>query len=112
MRRGFGLCAVLSVQPLLLLAILVARCLLYEVPISENFGITTLLAGALRGSLDVLGGAAFSGELRRKARVQILVRDPDPATKDVQNIEYLFDGVESNSRLLRKLGHRQHALFA
>jgi hypothetical protein len=63
MKRSPGLFAVLSVLPLLIIIMLIARIFLYTTPVSENFGITTLLAGASRSSLDVLDGAEFSGEL-------------------------------------------------
>ena len=112
MRRGFGLCAVLSVQPLFLLVMLLGRCLLYEVPVSENFGITTLLAGASRKTLDALDGAAFSGKLTRKVRVQIRVHDDHAGMKpDVQSLRYIFGSNESNSRLRKRKATRQRRVL-
>jgi hypothetical protein len=103
MKRSAGLFAVLSVLPLLLILILSVRILFYTTPVSNNFGITTLLAGAERSSLDVLDGASFSGKLTRKVRVQILVHDEDAVhDSGFQNVKYVFDSVASNSLLYRQ----------
>ena len=90
----WSLYLVLAVQPILLLASFLGRMLLYSTPVSNKFGLVSLLAGVSRDSLDLLRGAAFSGELRRPVRIRILKVDRDdegPHGHREASIEYELD---------------------
>ena len=93
-RDRWSLYLVLSVQPILLLASFLGRMLLYSTPVSNKFGLVSLLAGVSRDSLDLLRGAAFSGSLRRPVRIRILKVDRDdegPHGHSEASIEYELD---------------------
>lgn len=62
---------VLCVQPLLVLATMLASMLMISTPIDRGFGLISILAGIERNSLSVLKGASLSGELRGDARLKI-----------------------------------------
>ena len=69
LKRHWGLAVVLTTFPVLtLLAILIRGALLGSAPISDGFGIISLLAAAKPASLDVLRGAGYSGKLRAPIR--------------------------------------------
>ena len=90
----WSLYLVLAVQPILLLASFLGRMLLYSTPVSDKFGLVSLLAGVSRDSLDLLRGAAFSGELRRPVRIRIVKVDRDdegPHGHREASIEYELD---------------------
>ena len=93
-RHRWSLYLVLAVQPILLLASLLGRMLLYSTPGLNKFGLVSLLAGVSRDSLDLLRGAAFSGKLRRPVRIRILKVDRDdegPHGHREASIDYELD---------------------
>ncbi|RBR23080.1 uncharacterized protein FIESC28_04075 [Fusarium coffeatum] len=73
LRKSPWLYAVITVQPLLLLVILTSRWLLYSVPIENGFGMTAILAGIDRESLELLQGASLSGQLSSNVKLNIRV---------------------------------------
>lgn len=93
-RDRWALYLVIAIQPILLPAFFLGRVSLYSTPVSNKFGLIALLAGVSRESLDVLRGAAFSGELRRPVRVRISTFDRDdegPHENGAASIDYEFD---------------------
>ena len=101
--RG-ALYLVLAIQPILVLAAFVGRIVLYSTPVSNGFGLIPLLAGASRDSLDVLRGAAFSGELKRPVRIRISTKDRDdggPCTC-ATNVEYELDSQGRHDRIQKR----------
>ncbi|KAJ9615498.1 hypothetical protein H2200_001573 [Cladophialophora chaetospira] len=71
LKRHWGLYTILAVQPCLLLIILTLRYFLRSTPMSDNFGLITLLAGADRDSLLLLKGASYSGKVKEPVKVLI-----------------------------------------
>lgn len=72
---------VLAVQPLLMLATIVASMLMISTPIDRGFGLVSILAGIERNSLEVLEGASLSGKLGGDARLRIEILEPGKSVK-------------------------------
>ncbi|SLM39208.1 hypothetical protein LPUS_09700 [Lasallia pustulata] len=62
---------VLAIQPLLIVIILGLTLMFHSTPLDRGFGLISILSGINRGSLDILGGAALSGELARSVKLVI-----------------------------------------
>jgi hypothetical protein len=60
----------LAIQPVLTIAAWLIK-LAWSLPISGEFGMIAVLAGVNRSNLDILGGAGFSGQLKRPLRLEI-----------------------------------------
>ena len=60
----------LALQPVLTVVAFLIKSML-SLPLSDEFGVIAVLAGIKRSNLDVLGGAGFSGELKRPLRLEI-----------------------------------------
>jgi hypothetical protein len=86
---------VLGTQPLLLLAIILLSAMFYSTPLSNGFGMISILSGIDRGSLDSLGGAALSGELATSIKLAIQTSQKD----DTGSIGYQ---IMSSKNLVRK----------
>ena len=69
LRKSSLLYAVLMLQPLLIFVILGLMLTFHSMPLGKGFGLTSILSGVERGSLDILAGAALSGELKRAVRL-------------------------------------------
>lgn len=69
----------LTVQPLLTILAFVTKSVL-SLPISGNFGLVSVLAGVKKSSLQMLGGAAFSGNLTRPIKMQISFAEHEDRT--------------------------------
>ena len=86
LRKSSLLYAVLMLQPLLMFVILGLMLTFYSVPLDKGFGLISILSGVERGSLDILAGAALSGELKRAVR--LVMRPVQDRKKDT--VEYRF----------------------
>lgn len=75
LQRSGWLMFVLLINLILTLLATVFKAALYATPVDEGFGIIALLAGVQKESLDVLRGAALSGQLKRDVRAKIHVED-------------------------------------
>ena len=71
LQKSFLLYAVLSVQPLLLVVMLGLAVILCFTPVGKGFGMLSIVSGVNRESLDALGGAALSRELRDDVKLVI-----------------------------------------
>jgi len=60
----------LAIQPVLTVVAFLIKSML-SLPLSGEFGMIAVLAGIKRSNLDILGGAAFSGQLKRPLRLEI-----------------------------------------
>ena len=100
-RDRWPLYLVLAVQPILLLAAYLGRTALYCTPVSNGFGLITLLAGVSRESLGVLRGAAFSGRLAKPVRIRILTgsQDDGGSSSREADIEYELDSKGRHDRI-------------
>ncbi|KAM0802951.1 hypothetical protein BDR22DRAFT_74889 [Usnea florida] len=86
LRKSSLLYAVLMLQPLLMFVILGLMLTFHSVPLDKGFGLISILSGVERGSLDILAGAALSGELKRAVR--LVMRPVQDTKKDT--VEYRF----------------------
>jgi hypothetical protein len=77
LRKSGLLYAVLSIQPILLVVMLGLAVILYSTPVGKGFGMLSILSGIDRESLDALGGAALSGELRDDVKLVINPQQDD-----------------------------------
>lgn len=64
----------LAIQPMLTIGAFFTIMAL-SVPISGNFGLVAVLAEVKRPTLDLLEGAAFSGQLKRPLNLEIIVTE-------------------------------------
>ncbi len=73
LRKSGLLYFVLGIQPLLVVSILILiASVFHSTPLDKGFGLISILSGIDRRSLDVLAGAALSGELTK--RVKLVMR--------------------------------------
>lgn len=94
---------VLGIQPVLLLAFFCARVVLYATPVSNGFGLISLLAGVSREGLETLRGAGFSGELKRPVRIRIAAVSEDQSAddRDMAEVVYEVDATGRHGRVER-----------
>ena len=71
LQKSSLLYCILALQPLLIVVILGLRLMFHSTPLDTGFGLISILSGINRGSLDILGGAALSGELERSVKLVI-----------------------------------------
>lgn len=70
LRKSGLLYFVLGIQPLLIVIILILiASVFHSTPLDKGFGLISILAGIDRQSLDVLAGAALSGELKKTVKL-------------------------------------------
>ena len=84
LRKSSLLYCVFAIQPLLTVGILGLIAAFHSTPVDKGFGLIAILSGIHRASLDILAGAALSGELKRGVKLVI-----DPVQDDGKGtIEY------------------------
>ncbi|KAI4268606.1 MAG: hypothetical protein L6R38_007797 [Xanthoria sp. 2 TBL-2021] len=70
LRKSGLLYFVLGIQPLLIVIILILiASVFHSTPLDKGFGLISILAGIDRQSLDMLAGAALSGELKKSVKL-------------------------------------------
>ena len=74
-KRSPWLILILVVHPLLTILALLAKLSLFGTPISDDFGVVSLIAGMRDDGITKLYGAALSGKLSKKMRVQFVVEE-------------------------------------
>ena len=85
LKKSFLLYFILALQPLLILFILsLTASIFYSTPVDKGFGLISILSGIDRESLDILSGAALSGELAKS--VKLVLRTVKDDQRDA--IEY------------------------
>ncbi|KAL2354588.1 hypothetical protein BJ546DRAFT_977899 [Cryomyces antarcticus] len=78
--KSWLLYAVLVVQPALSIAMLVLCAFFCATPIDDGFGLVAILAGVEKESLDLLKGAALSGEVKYQVALDIAVVNAEACT--------------------------------
>ena len=79
---------------------LCVRVWLFSAPITDGFGMVTLLAGLAPETRSVLHGAAFTGKLTHPVRVQITVRrEKGEVREGLEQVEYVLEGRGPNAEL-------------
>lgn len=71
LRNSWLLWLILAIQPVLVITMVLLTAFMYSTPIDKGFGLVSMLAGISPQSLELLRGAALSGELNEKLRVSI-----------------------------------------
>lgn len=100
LRADWALYIVLCLQPTLTVLMFAWAILFHSCPVQKGFGLVAILAGVDRESLEIVHGAALSGELTRPVTVGISLHK---STEDASA------GEESGIELLRyTLGRRGH----
>ncbi|KAI9669136.1 MAG: hypothetical protein M1831_000728 [Alyxoria varia] len=69
LRKSSWLYFLLATQPLLIIGMLGMTLMLHSTPLDNGFGLISILSGIDRRGLDVLAGAALSGELVRTVKL-------------------------------------------
>jgi len=93
----------LCLQPILTIIAFGETMFLYDTPLSQGFGLVSILAGVQRDSLDILAGATLSGELERPIRLSI-----DASGKGVSSprVFYVVGGENKNGHVFH--GKKYH----
>lgn len=101
LQKSALLYTVLAIQPLLLLIMLGLTTLFHSTPIDKGFGLISILSGIDRESLDILAGAALSGELIKDVK---LVIHPVQGNQE-GSIEYYVTASSTPTRNGRMVGN-------
>jgi hypothetical protein len=67
----WSLYVLLAVQSVLTLLMFLFSTLLYHTPIGNGFGMVGIMSGIDKDSLNLLSGAAFSGDLEKPVKLNI-----------------------------------------
>ncbi|KAL8950810.1 MAG: hypothetical protein Q9222_003187 [Ikaeria aurantiellina] len=73
LKRSSSLIFILCINPSLTISAVLGKTVLFRTPISDDFGLISLLAGINGSSVEKLRGAALSGNLMKKIRVRFSV---------------------------------------
>ena len=97
LQRSPLLAFILVIHPLLTILSLLGKVLLYSIPIGEDCGTISLMSVIERGSLDVLRGAALTGNLRRDVKVRFIAAGGADTSNTMQKLSITLHGSEKNS---------------
>ncbi|KAL9581248.1 MAG: hypothetical protein Q9212_004010 [Teloschistes hypoglaucus] len=73
-RRSSGLMAILLIHAILTIAAVLMKALLYGTPLSDDFGLISLLAAVRESGVAKLRGAPLSGKLTQAVKVRFMDR--------------------------------------
>ena len=90
-RKSSTLYFVLILQPTLTIVVLILLAVLHSTPVGKNFGLVTILSGIDHEKLDILHGAALSGDLAKK--VQLIMQPKE--NNGTKSIRYLCQELDS-----------------
>jgi hypothetical protein len=102
---------VLCIQPILTLLMFLLTLLFHSTPVQKGFGLVAILAGVDRDSLDIVQGAALTGELVKPVTMDIVVRKTENEdTKNqfepgVEYIQYIL-GIKSRKTTTLEKGRK------
>ncbi|KAL8773634.1 MAG: hypothetical protein Q9203_004347 [Teloschistes exilis] len=74
LRGSSGPMAILMIHPILTIAAVLMKALLYGTPLSDDFGLISLLAAVRESGVAKLRGASLSGKLRQEVKVRFMDR--------------------------------------
>jgi hypothetical protein len=92
----------LAMQSMLTALMFILAATFYASPIGKGFGITAVLSGIKKDSLDLLSGAGLSGELERPVRLDISVANDVQSTgytSQMRHIQYNIDRVSARGKV-------------
>jgi len=94
---------ILAINPILMLVMMGLTALFYSALLSNGFEITSILSGVNRPSLDILSGAALSGDLARSIKLVInTYQNGDTGTIEYK-LELPSDVRTDNGKLVRNV---------
>ncbi|KAI4257483.1 MAG: hypothetical protein LQ352_001647 [Teloschistes flavicans] len=98
---------VLCLQPILTLSMLAFAVRYYDTPIDKGFGLVAVLSGVDKQSLDIMHGAALSGELKKPVSLKLQVLDEGAEEEDMTSgrIRYTV-GHEKGAKAYLRRGMR------
>ena len=82
-RRSSALYIVLLLQPTLTIVALILLAVLHSTPVGKDFGLVSVLSGIEHEKLDILHGAALSGDLAKKVQL-IMQPKENNGTKSIR----------------------------
>lgn len=97
----------LTVQPVLALLMFLFPALYYSTPIGSGFNMVAIMSGIDKDSLNLLSGAALSGNLNRPVKLDISVKNKTNvavlvgASKEGR-IQYAIDGCSDNTQGIQR----------
>ena len=98
---------VLLIQPLLTVVILALFALFHSTPMGKDFGLISILAGVDRGYLDILRGAALSGQLLRNVQLVMWPEEGRESTDDGRSrIKYFCQELNPTQSRMRQQTHK------
>ncbi|KAL8724864.1 MAG: hypothetical protein Q9181_006641 [Wetmoreana brouardii] len=100
LRRSSWLGVTLIIHPILTIAAVLAKALMFGTPVGDEFGLISLLAGVKESGVEKLRGAALSGKLKREVRVRF--KDSGAGVKDGYGRLELELGEEQKTDLLMR----------
>lgn len=102
----WGLYVIFAVQPTLALLMFLFILLSYGTPIGGGFGMVAIMSAIDKGSLDLLSGAALSGELGRPVKLDISVENetPDPEKQPPEPGRIRYTIIDPTSKDTRQKG--------
>lgn len=109
LKRTAALIVVLAINPVFVLSSIIYRtAFLYQSPVTDNFGIISLLAAAHDSNSEVLRGAALSGKLKRPLPLRFAMdMQQDPVGMESANqprsLKVIFDSRGKGVRLEKKM---------
>lgn len=93
---------VLCLQPVLKISMFLLAMALYDTPVDKGFGLVAILSGIDKQSLEIMHGAALSGELRRPVNLNIDVLGDVGEDMTSRRLRYTIGGEGQGKPKLRR----------
>ncbi|ESZ93243.1 hypothetical protein SBOR_6343 [Sclerotinia borealis F-4128] len=91
LKREVWLYVIICIQPVMIFIFMIIRYCLRHIPVSNTFGLTSLLAGIDLNSAALLKGASYSGTLNTRVTVTInVVEDGEARGRRCGHLEYVL----------------------
>ena len=99
LKRSGWLIFLLAINPIIVILTIGFKSFLYSIPVSDGFGLVSLLSGVEKESLRLLGGAGLSGTLGDDVYVRFVVGNDEGTDNTVRaRVRVLLEKVASSER--------------
>jgi len=108
MQRSGWLVLVLAINPLIAIVATILKAYLHHTPVSDSFGLVSVLSATSSETLSSLRGAALSGRLQRELRASFqVVDDGDDGIGNTRSghVEVCFGDSRPSGRLRRGVAY-------